>query len=316
MLTFYRDITSKTSLQAAYDSITATMPPIIGVANGTLILKDTIFDKMTITQWNQVIAPKVTGTALLDELFGSTPLDFFIVLSSISLVAGARGQSNYVAANAFMTGLINSRRRRGLTGSVVHVSSIVGLGYLERAKLDPEHFLSLGFTNMSERDFLVMFAETVAAGRAAVSSEQAEVVTGFATMYRDELKNLRAPYREELRFGHLLFEFTHRHGAAETASDAAVALRELLSSANTTEERLTIVKTFFMAFFARMMRLPSTEDINETAPLAEQGMDSLVALEIRSWFKNELGVEVGVMRILSGGSVSSLAEEVCGKLNL
>lgn len=44
------------------------------------------------------------------------------------------------------------------------------------------------------------------------------------------------------------------------------------------------------------------------------GVDSLVAVEMRSWFLKELGVDVPVMKILGGASIASLVDDVLHKL--
>ena len=44
------------------------------------------------------------------------------------------------------------------------------------------------------------------------------------------------------------------------------------------------------------------------------GVDSLVAVEVRSWFLKELTVDVPVMKILGGASITDLVEVVVQKL--
>lgn len=44
------------------------------------------------------------------------------------------------------------------------------------------------------------------------------------------------------------------------------------------------------------------------------GVDSLVAVEVRSWFLKELAVDVPVMKILGGASLTDLVEVVVQKL--
>ena len=48
-----------------------------------------------------VLAPKILGTLVLDELLKETPLDFFILCSSLASLFGGVGQADYVAANSF-----------------------------------------------------------------------------------------------------------------------------------------------------------------------------------------------------------------------
>ncbi len=50
-----------------------------------------------------VFKPKVVGTQVLAESLTETPLDFLILFSSITAVTGAVGQSDYCAANSFLS---------------------------------------------------------------------------------------------------------------------------------------------------------------------------------------------------------------------
>uniref|UniRef100_UPI000DE3E78D SDR family NAD(P)-dependent oxidoreductase n=1 Tax=Nonomuraea lactucae TaxID=2249762 RepID=UPI000DE3E78D len=50
----------------------------------------------------QVMAPKIAGTLALREAFGDLPLDFVMLCSSVTAVAGGFGQVDYCAANNFL----------------------------------------------------------------------------------------------------------------------------------------------------------------------------------------------------------------------
>jgi acyl transferase domain-containing protein/acyl carrier protein len=60
-----------------------------------------------------VFAPKVLGTLVLDELLKETPLDFFIICSSLASLLGGVGQADYVAANSFMDAFAYQRNLKG-----------------------------------------------------------------------------------------------------------------------------------------------------------------------------------------------------------
>jgi len=49
-----------------------------------------------------VIAPKVKGTLVLEQIFQEYQLDFFVLFSSLSAITGGLGQVDYGAANAFL----------------------------------------------------------------------------------------------------------------------------------------------------------------------------------------------------------------------
>ncbi len=53
----------------------------------------------------EIFAPKIFGSLLLNELLTDEPLDFFILCSSLTAIHGAVGQASYASANSFMDAL-------------------------------------------------------------------------------------------------------------------------------------------------------------------------------------------------------------------
>ena len=80
-----------------------------------MVLNDVATRDMKLEELTRVLRPKVDGSLNLDRLFSDEPLDFFIFFASAANVAGNPGQANYTAANLFMSGLAQQRRRRGLS---------------------------------------------------------------------------------------------------------------------------------------------------------------------------------------------------------
>ena len=72
------------------------------VDDGPLMLK-------TPAQVEEVFAPKLHGTLVLDRLFPDGALDLMVVFSSTSTVTGPAGQIDYVAANEFLNAYAKSR---------------------------------------------------------------------------------------------------------------------------------------------------------------------------------------------------------------
>jgi thioesterase domain-containing protein/NAD(P)-dependent dehydrogenase (short-subunit alcohol dehydrogenase family) len=62
----------------------------------------------------EVLRPKVHGTAVLREVFGSEPLDAFVLAGSLTAFTGAPGQAGYTAACAFQDAEACRLRRLGL----------------------------------------------------------------------------------------------------------------------------------------------------------------------------------------------------------
>jgi acyl transferase domain-containing protein/thioesterase domain-containing protein/acyl carrier protein len=75
---------------------------INGVIHGAGLVDDAPLLRKTRSNAAAVIAPKVRGTLNVESSFQKEPLDFFIVISSISSLTAPAGQIDYVAANAFL----------------------------------------------------------------------------------------------------------------------------------------------------------------------------------------------------------------------
>src|SRR5262249_30446608 len=56
-----------------------------------------------------VLAPKVRGTVVLDQLLGNQKLDFFAISSSLASLFGGFGQVDYCAANNFLDAYAQAR---------------------------------------------------------------------------------------------------------------------------------------------------------------------------------------------------------------
>ncbi|KAK4201201.1 Nonribosomal peptide synthetase 14 [Triangularia verruculosa] len=305
------DITSRDSLQRCYDEISRTLPPIGGVANGAMVLQDILFQKMDLEALTKVLRPKVEGSKLLDEFFYDSPLDFFIMFSSITAVVGNSGQSNYIAANMFMTALAFQRRKRGVPGSVMDISSLVGIGYVERSdNFDAEYFANIGYTNISEQDLHQMFAEAILVGRPD-STESAEIVTGFAPAYAD--KEIKAQYRSDLKFCHFILERPGAQGSY-AGNSSAVPVRIQLEGVKGKDEAFNIIKTSFETRLRKILQIPEGEPVNDRVALVEQGVDSLVAVEVRSWFLKELDIDMPVLKVLGGNSIVDLLNDAIERI--
>ena len=63
------------------------------------------------------------------------------------------------------------------------------------------------------------------------------------------------------------------------------------------------------------LHLPPGEDTSPHTAIVELGVDSLVAVDIKSWFTNELELEVPVLKILGGATVADLVEDAVKQLS-
>ncbi|OKL63922.1 hypothetical protein UA08_00474 [Talaromyces atroroseus] len=279
------DLTVKEDVQKVCDDIERTMPPIGGVANGAMILHDTLFSQMSFEMMKEVLDPKINGTNYLDEIFSHTDLEFFILFSSLSSVVGNTGQSNYAAA--------------------------FGLGYVERAgQVVQDQLTKFGYMPISESDFHQIFAEAIVAGRPE-SEENPEIVTGIRPVSSDE--EARVPWFDNPRFSHCIVEAneTNTSTSGDRKKNTSSAIDQL-AVATSLQQVFDIITRSFAVFMQQVLRLSG--DIGYETPLVQLGVDSLLAVEIRSWLFKELKTDLPVLKIMAGGSVNTLCQQILEKL--
>jgi hybrid polyketide synthase/nonribosomal peptide synthetase ACE1 len=215
------------------------MPPIAGVANAALVMRDGLFLDMEAAGFNQALGPKMHGSIYLDELFSDAPLDFFILYSSLVFVTGNTGQVAYSAGNAFMVSLTHGRRARGQVGSVMGLAGISGIGYITRTDHNILNRLDiLGYGVMSEWDYCYFFAEAVLAGKPD-SGRNPEVSAGVS--YVDPTKETGVPkWIEDPKFGHFRLDRRSETGT-EQGTDNVVSMKAELLEAKSEQRAFEIV---------------------------------------------------------------------------
>ncbi|MBO6512259.1 MAG: SDR family NAD(P)-dependent oxidoreductase, partial [Roseibium sp.] len=126
------DITDETAIKNALQDIRSAGLPLKGVFHTAMVLNDVLLANMDHDGLTRVLAPKVRGAELLDELTSDDPLDHFVLYSSATTLVGNPGQANYVAANGYLEGLARKRRAEGKPALAIAWGAISDAGYLAR----------------------------------------------------------------------------------------------------------------------------------------------------------------------------------------
>ena len=309
------DVADKASLSEACAHVGSSMPPIAGVANAAMVLADRSFTELRLDDFRAVWGPKVEGTKNLDELFHGCPLDFFIMFSSLASIVGNRGQSNYVAANLFMSTIAEQRRQRGLAASVLHIGMVLGVGYVSSTGIYESTLRQYNYMPIAEAEFLDMFSEAILMGRAA-AHHSPELITGLNRhSLRDDVQ--KPFWHENLRFSHHTVAESSLHHQTESAASASgtgkASLSQSIQEAATLEQVHVVIQDAFCSKIERMLQA-AKDSVERHQPLINLGVDSLIAVEIRSWFLKELDVDLPVLKVLGGASLAELCLEAASKV--
>ncbi|GKZ24594.1 putative Hybrid PKS-NRPS biosynthetic cluster [Aspergillus brasiliensis] len=304
LMTLRLDVCNQTAIRAAHETILQSMPPIAGVVNGAMVLADAAFVNMEYEDFTRVLEPKVKGSRNLDELFSDNELDFFIMLSSTASLIGNAGQSNYSAANMYMKALAEQRRQRGLAGSCIDIGMILGVGVVSRERIYEDPLRKAGLMPIAEPDFHCMFTEAMWFGRPGMSDSS----PCFSTGLHVPPGPVRPAWYHDPRFSHFQVPEEDTSRSAGAWKDDTVTLGERLRGVSEVTVAEGLVQEAFKERLQSLLQLTGPiEDV--TRALSELGIDSLLAIEIKTWFFQELGFQVSVMKLLNGISVRGVCRE-------
>ncbi|KAL4864872.1 hypothetical protein BDV12DRAFT_200687 [Aspergillus spectabilis] len=309
-----KDLADRESVIRVYRTIQQQqLPPVGGVVNGALSLEDHLFEDQTLDVLNATFAPKVQGSLLLDELSGpNKDLDFFILFGSITGVVGNFKQTAYSAATGFQSSLIRGRRSRGLVGSIVHPGLISGVGYITRkGSRWVEHVRkTTGSLLLSERDLDKLFAEAILAGHPD-SNRNPEIVIGIPLI--DPAQNPEIFwYPNPLTWDFI--DYAAKAGAQVSGTTATGSIKALLDAVTSIDDVPDIVSAALIAKVRSKLNLSEDVAVTKDTPIRDLGIDSLVAVDLRTWFARELGVDIPLLQIMGGSTVGELTAAAVPKL--
>ncbi|MBW1643054.1 MAG: SDR family NAD(P)-dependent oxidoreductase, partial [Deltaproteobacteria bacterium] len=96
------DVTDLAQMESAVSQTLDRFGQINGVIHAAGIAGGGVIQIKTSKMAEDILAPKVKGTMVLDKLFKDVKLDYFVLCSSITSLLGEIGQVDYCAANAFL----------------------------------------------------------------------------------------------------------------------------------------------------------------------------------------------------------------------
>ena len=107
------DVTQRDQMEAVITQAVAHFGALHGVFHAAGVPGAGIVQLKSEAKAAAVLAPKVTGALILNEILRGHDLDFLCLFSSITAVTGGFGQVDYCAANAFLDALAQANMAQG-----------------------------------------------------------------------------------------------------------------------------------------------------------------------------------------------------------
>ena len=265
-------------------------------------------------QLDRVMQPKVRGALALHELTQAMSLDFFVLLSSATTSLGSPGQSAYVAANSYLEGLADYRLSQGLPAICVAWGAVDDVGYVARNSRAKENLIqkfgAKGITSsqvLKELERQIMSARNAAIG----SSTGVDSITrtgSFLYLNWAEVRR-RLPTAAQPKYRWL-------DGCADmaTGDTELVDLSALLAELEPAARHAKVV-TLLAAQVEKILCMADGE-IDLEQSLFEQGMDSLMGVELVGIIQQKFSVDIPPMALVESPTLPRVADRVLRALSL
>ncbi|QUH28423.1 SDR family NAD(P)-dependent oxidoreductase [Vallitalea guaymasensis] len=113
VLIYAVDISDYEGMKQVYQQIKEEVGRVHGIFHSAGIAGAGYILRKEKEEFAQVLAPKVRGTWIIDQLTKDEKLDFIMLYSSAVTFSGEAGQSDYVGANSYLDAFVDYRNARG-----------------------------------------------------------------------------------------------------------------------------------------------------------------------------------------------------------
>ncbi|MER5896823.1 type I polyketide synthase, partial [Streptomyces sp. NPDC001876] len=289
------DVADREFVQRALERVPAGSA-LTGVVHAAGAGDVTPLDTAGVDDFARVVAAKVGGAMCLDEVLDDTPLDFFVLFSSIAGVWGSGGQSAYAAANAFLDALAVTRRARGVAATAVSWGAWAGAGMAggpEMAAL------------LRRRGLRVMAPELAVAalGQALQADDTCVTVADveWAAFAPAFTVGRARPLIDDIPEARPVLE------AASAAEPGDVSPLARTLAAQPENEQLRFLLDVVRRHVAAVLGYRGGTDIAADASFKNLGFDSLTAVELRNRLTAETGLSLPAGLVFDHPTPQSLA---------
>ena len=269
--------------------------PLRGIIHAAGVLDDGMLMQQNSKRFARVAAPKIQGawhlhtqTQALDQ-----PLDFFVLFSSVASMLGSVAQANYAAANAFMDALAHYRKSLGLAALAINWGpwAEVGMASTESVK---RRLANEGWDTIRSDQ-----AWQITQSLLQHSTAQAGVIPIDWAQFTEQVPGAKQwPILADISA-----QLT-TSGQAATANKASINVEQLNSVSP--EQQQTLLIGYLQERASQTLRVPA-EQLDAHQALSNLGIDSLIAVELRSWVQNDLQLDLPLERFLTTPTIHDLA---------
>ncbi|KAL9036095.1 MAG: hypothetical protein Q9214_006290, partial [Letrouitia sp. 1 TL-2023] len=307
------DISDEVAVSNVIQRLIISIPPIKGCIQASM---DGLLETTSLSDFTAVLKPKFNGSWNL-HLHLPDNLDFFILLSSVSGITGARAQAAYAAGNTFQNALARHRVSLGQKCISLDLGPVSASGAVAERDLSAS-LEAIGLQTIGRNQLFALLDYCCDASRSLPSAnsslDESQIITGLGGADKfppDRLEQIywtRKPLFAVLR---QIIRSCNNTGVTLSPSGGTDHVH-LLHTAPSAAAAAEVVTAAIVGNVAQSLNVSDAE-IDAQRPIHAYGIDSLVALEVRYWFAKEIGAEVTILEIMQAKSLRALAVLAAGR---
>lgn len=256
---------------------------------------------MSYKQWRGAIAPKVQGSWNLHQLLPKG-MDFFVMLSDLGALTGARGHANYAAGNSFQSGLAQHRVAIGEKAVALGLGGVSsGAAMHDNVGVRERETQRMRFYPLEEWDLLAVLDQYCHPHAVPFSSSGCHTTVGILRPVQERGYG-RPNWATLPMFNHLtlstLFDMPEKPNFAKLIGWAF--------SLGEAEDAVTVELRVKLGEFLSM----SPDELDPNRPISQYGMDPLFIIHLRGWIATELRARVERSELEGDATIRSVAVRV------
>ncbi|MEU3855343.1 type I polyketide synthase [Streptomyces sp. NPDC029554] len=332
------DVADAQAMQQLFVSRRRTgLPPVRAVFHAAGIIDYTPLSDMNAAEMDRVLAAKVSGAWNLHRSLNEEPLEAFVLFSSGSALLSSPMLGGYAAGNAFLDALAHHRHSRGLPATVVNWGFWDSVGMVARKEQQEERtLLPQGMSSFSPADGLELLGRILAEGRlhtavlpadwpawarAYPSAAAAPLLTYLTGVNQpaasadptpaqpEAVAPAPAPVPGEPR------PATPAPAAPQTPPVPAATVRPAPQVTTSAQGVPSSELVEFLRQEAAVVMGLRAERVNVSRPLNRLGMDSLMAVELRTRIERRYQVKLPMVQLLKDGTITTVAQALAAELD-
>jgi NADPH:quinone reductase-like Zn-dependent oxidoreductase/acyl carrier protein len=294
MLSVLGDAGSRESIDSIVADAGTALRGVIHCANA---LDDGPASEMTWDRFDAVMRPKALGAWNLHQSTAPRALDFFVLFSSFAGLTGTRGAANYAAANVALDSLAHLRKHLGLAAMSLNWGAWADIGWAARR---PGGAQTLPGFNVMKPDLGVR-AMSLAMSNSR-SAQLAIAPIDWPRVAATAGRNAASLLEEFISSG---------TRASFDQVGTQLSLADLIATTAPVEVRTAVIARIRIVA-AGVLGIDEAERIDPRQPLQEMGLDSILAVDLRSTLSHSLRRSLPATLLFDYPTINSLAQYCIG----